>query len=63
MIPSAGVSSVLGREPRGLAARLAVAPEERALAGVVVGVFYVIGAVTLVPLSCCQADAHYHPRC
>lgn len=60
-MPAAGVSSVLGAKLRGLAARIAVAPEERALAGVVVGVFYVIGAVTLVPLIVLGTGPHYHP--
>ena len=62
-MPAAGVSSVLGAKLRGLAARIAVAPEERALAGVVVGVFYVIGAVTLVPLIVLGSGPTITRRC
>jgi diguanylate cyclase (GGDEF)-like protein len=46
----AGASTALGATLRGFAARIAVAPEERALAGSVSGVFFVIGSLTLVPL-------------
>jgi diguanylate cyclase (GGDEF)-like protein len=49
-MPGAGVSGVLGAKLRGFAARIAVAPEERALAGSVSGAFYMIGALSLVPL-------------
>jgi diguanylate cyclase (GGDEF)-like protein len=45
-----GASSAPGAELRGFAARIAVAPEERALAGVVSGSFFLIGALTLIPL-------------
>ena len=39
-----------GGQLQGLTARIAVAPEERALAGAVSGAFYLIGAITLIPL-------------
>jgi diguanylate cyclase (GGDEF)-like protein len=58
-MPAAGMSSVLGGKLRGVAARIAVAPEECALAGSLSGVFYVIGAVTLVPLIVLGGGSHY----
>jgi hypothetical protein len=57
-MPAAGDSSVLGAELRGFAARIAVAPEERTLAGAVSGVFYVIGAISLIPLVVLGAGGH-----
>ena len=47
---AAGARSVLGGELRRFSARIAVAPEERALGGAVSGSFFLIGALTLIPL-------------
>jgi diguanylate cyclase (GGDEF)-like protein len=60
-MPAAGASSVLGQSFRGFSARIAVAVEERALAGTVCGAFYLIGALTLVPLVALVSGPHYHP--
>src|SRR5258707_12988000 len=61
---SAGAAqSTPGRALRNLSARIAVAPEERALAGLVSAAFYMIGAVTLVPLIVLGGGAgggHFH---
>ena len=61
---AAGASSVLERGHRGFSARIAVAGEERALAGAVSGVFYLIGAVTLVPvIALVGSGPTTTPRC
>jgi hypothetical protein len=59
-MPAAGASSVLGAKLRELVTDFAVAPEERALAGSVSGAFFMIGGVTVVPLTLLPGVTHAH---
>lgn len=59
-MPAGGANGTFGRRLRNLSARIAVQPEERALAGLVSGAFYMIGAVTVIPLIVLGSGPHYH---
>src|ERR1700722_16696667 len=57
---AAGVRSRIGARVARFAARATVPPEERRLAGSVSGAFFIIGGVTVAPLTLLPGIPHAH---